>query len=165
MKSAAVRSLTGFPVVSITDASSSTAETDVSNVTSNGFRSTKSRAVRPAESLTATAISRAANGLSSTHSTAYGAPSLSVPMSLPSTKNSTGLNTVPFSAVMRATMRVAPDMPVRPSGEVMRTESPGSAFSCPNTTGSRTTPHPATARAAATRGAIRRMGTVIVTLR
>ena len=66
--------------------------------------------------------SRRSNGFSSVHSTAYGGPSSSVLYSVPSTKKRTGPSVAPAGCSICATMRTVPTPPVRPRGDVMRTD-------------------------------------------
>ena len=68
------RPLTNRPARSCTEASISTLFTSAASEISNGSRTTLSRASWPSASNTSTEISRRSNGLSSTHSVAYGGP-------------------------------------------------------------------------------------------
>ena len=77
----------------------------------------------PSLSSASTTISRRWNGLSSVHSTAYGGPDVTVPSRMPSTENRTAVTDRPDGARTCPTMRTAPGSPMRPSGEVILTES------------------------------------------
>ena len=123
VKFCASRLRTNRPVLSWTEASSSTRVTSVASVTSSGLSAIVSLAVLPRLSATATVISRGSNGFSSTHSTRTAGRPRSVDSSLPSTKNWTGERTASGSALICATIRTVPGTPVRPSGEVIRTVS------------------------------------------
>ena len=108
------------PVLSCTEVSTYTLEISVRSTISSGFSVMLSRATLPSESATSTRISRASKGFSSVHSTANGGPDGSSPTSALSTKNRTAPIATSFLAETCATMRMAPVVPVRPSGEVMR---------------------------------------------
>lgn len=119
VKADAGRSETKRPFLSYTDVSSSTPVTSVFSTTSKGGSVTLSRSVSPFESAAWTMISRFANGLSSTHSTAHGGPFSTVPTLAPSTKKSTGDSSTPGASAICATIRTRMTSPVRPSGEVI----------------------------------------------
>src|SRR4051794_33323809 len=127
MKPDLSRPAIGRPVLSCTVASTSTLITSACSTKSKAARSTRAVALRPLASVTSAVITVGANGLSSIQSIAYTGPSASCPTGAPLTKNFTPWIATSPTCSTRATMRTAPGVPVRPSGDVMRMASGGSS--------------------------------------